>query len=84
MKIASVRSDIVVFGGGLAGVCASIAAAREGSTVSLVERNYFLGGRAGVAHRFPLNEQSARSWVYSRNSGILDELWHQMFKYKTE
>ena len=84
MKIASVRSDIVVFGGGLAGICASIAAAREGRTVSLVERNYFLGGRAGVAHRFPLNEPSARSWIYSRNSGILDELWHQLFKYNTE
>ena len=63
MKTSSVRSDIVVVGGGLAGICASITAAREGHTVSLVEKNYFLGGRAGASHRFPLNCNSGRSWV---------------------
>jgi len=84
MKTSSVRSDIVVVGGGLAGICASITAAREGHTVSLVEKNYFLGGRAGASHRFPLNGNSGRSWVYSRYSGILDELWHQLFKFNAE
>ena len=84
MKTSSVRSDIVVVGGGLAGICASITAAREGHTVSLVEKNYFLGGRAGASHRFPLNGNSGKSWVYSRYSGILDELWHQLFKFNTE
>lgn len=84
MKTSSVRSDIVVVGGGLAGICASITAAREGHTVSLVEKNYFLGGRAGASHRFPLNGNSGKSWVYSRYSGLLDELWHQLFKFNTE
>ena len=84
MKTSSVRSDIVVVGGGLAGICASITAAREGHTVSLVEKNYFLGGRAGTSHRFPLNGNSGRSWVYSRSSGLLAAFWHQLFKFNTE
>ncbi len=84
MKISSVRSDIVVVGGGLAGICASITAAREGHMVSLIEKNNFLGGRTGASHRFPLNAKSGRSWVYSRYSGILDELWHQLFKFNSE
>ena len=85
MKISSVRSDIIVVGGGLAGICASITAAREGHTVSLIEKNNFLGGRTGMlSHRFPLNVKSGRSWVYSRYSGILDELWHQLFKFNSE
>ena len=81
LKISSVRSDIVVVGGGLAGICASITAAREGHSVILIEKNSFWGGRFGTSHCFHLNGNSSRSWVYSRHSGILDELWHQLFKF---
>jgi len=38
--------DVVVAGGGLAGVCAAAAAARAGATTLLVERNPFAGGNA--------------------------------------
>jgi succinate dehydrogenase/fumarate reductase flavoprotein subunit len=41
MKISSVRSDIIVAGGGLAGVCAAIIAARQGKLVSLVEKKSY-------------------------------------------
>jgi len=37
---------VVVVGGGLAGIAASMALAREGQDVALVERRPFLGGRA--------------------------------------
>lgn len=40
------NADVVVTGGGLAGVAAALAAARAGASVILVERNGFLGGVA--------------------------------------
>lgn len=40
------RSDVVVVGGGPAGVCAAIAAAQTGAEVTLLERAGFLGGTA--------------------------------------
>ena len=38
--------DVVVIGGGLAGICAAIAAARLGSAVALVHDRPALGGAA--------------------------------------
>jgi len=40
------RTDVVVVGGGPAGMCAAIAAAREGVSVILVEQGGFCGGMA--------------------------------------
>src|SRR5690349_20218659 len=40
------RSDVVVVGGGPAGVSAAIAARREGASVTLIERYPYLGGLA--------------------------------------
>ena len=37
-------ADVVVAGGGPAGIAAAIAAAREGASVILIEREYYLGG----------------------------------------
>ena len=39
-------SDVVVVGGGPAGLCAAVAAARGGAKVLLVEKNAFCGGMA--------------------------------------
>lgn len=39
-------TDVVVLGGGSAGVAAAVAAARKGLKVVIVERNSFLGGKA--------------------------------------
>lgn len=41
--------DVVVAGGGMAGVCAAVAAARSGATTLLLERGGFLGGVATAA-----------------------------------
>lgn len=43
------KCDIAVFGGGPAGICAAVAAARMGKRVILVERYGFLGGVATAA-----------------------------------
>jgi hypothetical protein len=40
------RVDVVVVGGGPAGVCAAVAAARQGASVALLERYPYLGGLA--------------------------------------
>lgn len=40
------RHEVVVVGGGIAGVAAALAAAREGAEVLLIEREFILGGLA--------------------------------------
>lgn len=40
------HTDIVVLGGGSAGIAAAVAASRQGLKVILIERNAFLGGKA--------------------------------------
>ncbi|GIN71456.1 hypothetical protein J14TS2_19310 [Bacillus sp. J14TS2] len=76
MREELVESDITVVGGGLAGVCASIAAARLGQTVSLVQNRPVLGGNSS---------SEVRVWVvgatkhginrYARETGIMGELF---------
>ena len=41
--------DLIVIGGGSAGICASIAAARQGSRVVLIEKSGSLGGMGTLA-----------------------------------
>ena len=43
------HTDVVVLGGGSAGVAAAVAAARKGLQVILIERNAYLGGKATAA-----------------------------------
>ena len=40
------RYDVIVVGGGPAGVCAAIAAARQGAKTLIIEQNGFCGGMA--------------------------------------
>jgi hypothetical protein len=69
------HADILVLGGGTAGVMAAIAAAEEGADVILVERDSALGGvgiRAGV-----------HGYYYGNPGGIqneLDEVTHSLNK----
>ncbi|MEO7308419.1 MAG: FAD-dependent oxidoreductase, partial [Ferruginibacter sp.] len=43
------HTDIVIVGGGSAGVAAAVAASRKGSQVILIERNAYPGGKATAA-----------------------------------
>ncbi|MBM7567196.1 FAD-dependent oxidoreductase [Paenibacillus sacheonensis] len=72
----TVKTDIVVIGGGLAGVCAAVAAARLGQTVSLVQNRPVLGGNSS---------SEVRVWVcgatahgnnrFARETGIMGEMF---------
>lgn len=74
------RYDIVVIGGGLAGICAALAAARLGSKVALIHDRPVLGGAASSESRAPIG--GAMSWGgrhdiwyhYARETGIIEEI----------
>ncbi len=76
MRQEIVKVDITVIGGGLAGVCAAVAAARLGSKVALVHNRPVLGGNSS---------SEVRVWVcgatghgihrYARETGIMGEMF---------
>lgn len=71
-----ITTDILVAGGGLAGICAAIAAARGGKKVTLVQNRSVLGGNSS---------SEIRVWVcgatkhgvnrFARETGIMGELF---------
>ena len=76
-KISSLRTEVVVAGGGLAGIGAAIAAARRGCLVVLVGKQSFSVERE--KQRYPLDQRSLMTHPYQRESGLFDELWNRLF-----
>jgi hypothetical protein len=70
-----IETDLLVAGGGMAGVCAAIAAARTGAKVVLVQDRSCLGGNASSEIRMHIvgadNHGNRKGW---RESGIMEEL----------
>ncbi len=65
--------DILVAGGGLSGICAAIAAARDGAKVVLVQNRSRLGGNASLEVKMhPLGINPDKTGF--REAGILEEL----------
>jgi hypothetical protein len=75
MRRVEVNADFVVAGGGLAGVCAAIAAARHGARVVLIQDRSRLGGNSSSEvkmHVVGANIHNARpGW---REGGLIEEL----------
>ncbi len=73
MKKVSLSCDVLVAGGGLAGICAAIAAARHGSKVVLIQDRSRLGGNSSSEIKMhPLGVCSPKTgW---REGGIIEEL----------
>lgn len=58
------KYNLIVVGGGLTGVCASIAAAREGLDVLLIEKSGVLGGAMSNSQVYPF----MRYWTFDNES----------------
>ena len=85
-KTKRIDADLVIVGGGLAGTCAAITAARAGIKVALVQDRPVLGGNASSEVR--LWALGATSHMnnnnrWSREGGVIDEiLVENMFRNK--
>ncbi|KMT64445.1 FAD-dependent oxidoreductase [Catenovulum maritimum] len=78
--------DVVVLGGGAAGICAAVAAARKGSKVVLVQDRPVLGGNASSEMRVHLNGVNRlKTGLAERETGIIEEiLLHNRFENPQE
>jgi hypothetical protein len=76
MRQEEFHHDIAVIGGGLAGVCAAIAAARLGQRVALVHNRPVLGGNSSSEVRVWVCGATAHGVQrYARETGIMGELY---------
>ncbi len=71
----TVTYDIVVVGGGLSGMCAAIAAARNGAKVAIVQNRSVFGGNASSEIRMHIVGANCHSSKANlRETGILEEI----------
>jgi 2-polyprenyl-6-methoxyphenol hydroxylase-like FAD-dependent oxidoreductase len=72
--------DVLVAGGGVAGIAAALSAARSGSRVALVEKTVTTGGLATIGNvliYLPLSDSRGRQVTF----GLAEELLHASLKY---
>jgi hypothetical protein len=85
--------DVLIIGGGVAGIAAAVGASRNGASVMLVEKNNFPGGKATAANVGTIcglyfrSERSGARWVQSGfmeefASGIADRSHSSPLSYK--
>ena len=82
-KIVDNTYDIAVCGGGIAGISAALAAAREGKRVVLIEKQYMLGGLA-TAGLITIYLPLCDGFGHQVSFGIAEELLKLSIKYGAE
>lgn len=78
VKDVELKTDVVVAGGGLAGVCAAVSAARHGASVVLIQDRPVLGGNASSEMRMGIVGAHGDQ---NQETGILEELQLRNFRY---
>ena len=77
------ETDVIVVGGGLAGVSAAVAAARHGAKVTLIEKSIVLGGLATLGHvcvYLPIDDGRGHK-IYG---GLAEELMRVCVRYSQD
>jgi hypothetical protein len=77
LKTIAMSGDLVIVGGGMAGVCAAITAARAGIKVVLIQDRPVLGGNASSEVRLWVlgaTSHMGNNNRWSREGGIIDEI----------
>jgi hypothetical protein len=80
LKTTTLEADLVVVGGGLAGTCCAISAAREGLKVVLVQDRPVLGGNASSEVRLWVlgaTSHMGNNNRWSREGGIINEIMEE-------
>ena len=76
--------DITVVGGGIAGICAAVTAARNGKSVLLVNDRSVLGGNASSEIGIVISGSSHHGLnpsIYAKEGGLIEEIRLRMAKY---
>ncbi len=71
LQTKKIKTDLCIIGGGISGMCAAIAAAREGVKVVLMHERPVLGGNASSEIRMWISGASGEN---NRETGILEEI----------
>lgn len=74
-QVKKLETDLLVAGGGMAGVCAAISAARNGAKVILIQDRSRLGGNASSEIRMHVCGATALKGQPWRETGIMEELF---------
>ena len=80
LRTETLETDLVVIGGGLAGTCAAIAAARHGLQVTLAQDRPVLGGNASSEVRLWIlgaTSHMGNNNRWSREGGIMNEIFEE-------
>ena len=75
----TIDSDVVVIGGGPAGIGAALAAARKGLNVCLLESGDLVGGVMATCPEMPINAAYPNEMSIN---GILDEFLDRLYRMK--
>ncbi len=77
LKTETLRTDLVVVGGGIAGICCAITAARAGISIVLIQDRPVLGGNASSEIRLWVlgaTSHMGNNNRWAREGGVIDEI----------